>query len=87
MFNTVLLRLVALCGLAGCAAQPAQNHSTNNANTAGTDVQCHAEQSTASLVVHTVCTTKAQRDAQQAGLNDVRNVAERPLSVLPGVAK
>jgi hypothetical protein len=83
LFNTDFLRLVALCILAGCTAQPAQNHSASKANTAATDVQCHAEQSTVSLVVHTVCTTKAQRDAQQAGLGDVRNVAERPLSVSP----
>ena len=83
MFNTDFLRLVALCILAGCAAQPAKN-----VNTATTDVQCHAEQITGSLVAHTVCTTKAQRDAQEAGLDDVRNFAERPVGgCTPGSPK
>lgn len=77
--NRYSLRLVALCILAGCAAQPAKNPSTNNANTASTDVQCHTEQDASSLIAHTVCTTKAQRDDQQAGLNDVRNVVQRPI--------
>jgi len=75
------LGLVALCILAACAARPDKNPSTNNPNAASTDVQCHTEQSTVSLIAHTVCTTKAQRDAQHADLKTVRDVVQRPIYV------
>lgn len=65
--------LVILIMVAGCAAQPAKDHGAPNASAAGTDVQCHSEQLTGSLISKTVCTTKAQRDAQQALVGEVQN--------------
>lgn len=84
MFKAGSLRLVTLGILAGCAAQPAKNQSTHKVNTAGTDVQCHSEQNASSLIVHTVCTTTAQRDAQQADLKDFRDIVEKPACACPG---
>jgi uncharacterized lipoprotein YajG len=76
VFNTRFLLLAALGLLAACASQPAK-HSTN---TAATDVQCHEEQSTGSLIAHTVCTTAADRQSQKQNVNDARNAASMPTS-------
>jgi len=77
MFKTRFLRLAALGILAGCTAQPAKNHSTDTVNAGRTVAQCHAEQTTGSLIVHTVCTTKAEQDAQRGDVNDVRDATVR----------
>jgi hypothetical protein len=40
---------------------------------AGTDVPCHSEQLTGTMIGKAVCTTKAQRDAQQAAVERIGN--------------
>jgi uncharacterized lipoprotein YajG len=73
MLKVQLLPVVALSILAGCAAQPVKDHTTDSANNSGQDVQCHSEQQTGSMFSKTVCTTKAERDAQQAANDQLRN--------------
>jgi hypothetical protein len=58
--------------VAGCATQPSKDHGAANVNATGTDTQCHSEALTGSLISKTVCTTKAQRDAQQALVGEVQ---------------
>jgi hypothetical protein len=65
--------LLASIMVAGCATQPSKDHGAANVNAAGTDTQCHSEALTGSLISKTVCTTKAQRDAQQALVGEVQN--------------
>jgi hypothetical protein len=65
--------LVILIMVAGCATQPAKEHGAANVNAAGTDIQCDSERLTGSLISKTVCTTKAQRDAQHALVGEVQN--------------
>ena len=75
---------VILLIVAGCATQPDKNHGTANANAAGPDTQCHSEQPTGSLISKTVCTTKAQRDAQAAAAEDVRDTISKSVEGRPG---
>jgi hypothetical protein len=72
MSNAKLCQLVILIVVAGCATQPGKDHGAATVNAAGTDTQCHSEQLTGTLVSKTVCTTKAQRDAQQALVGEVQ---------------
>jgi uncharacterized lipoprotein YajG len=83
MSNIRWLALVAIGMLTGCATQPAKNQTTS-ANASADDVQCHTVQSTGSMVLNTVCTTKADRDAQQAAQEDWRNAAQRTLGACRG---
>jgi hypothetical protein len=69
MRNAKLFPLI-LIAVAGCAAQPAK--TPDKATTAANDVQCHSEMTTGSMFSKTVCTTKAQRDAQQAVAGDLQ---------------
>jgi hypothetical protein len=77
-------QLVILIMVAGCATQPGKEHGTANVNAAGTDIQCHSEQLTGSLFSKTVCTTKAQRDAQQALVGEVQNSVMQSVDGRPG---
>jgi hypothetical protein len=61
---------------AGCATQPSTARVAN-AN-AGSDVQCHSEQLTGSLITRSVCTTKEQRDAMQAEAENIRSHIQQP---------
>jgi hypothetical protein len=65
-----LCRLSMLIIVAGCTTQP--NKVAND----GPDVQCHSVQTVGSLIAKSVCTTRAQRVAQQAQLDDLRRVVE-----------
>lgn len=76
MLNARLCHLVALGIVAGCTTQPVKDQGANNASATGPDVQCHVVPISGSMIGKTVCTTKAQRDAQQAGVNDLRNDIE-----------
>jgi hypothetical protein len=69
MLDTKLLWLATVSILAGCTTQPAKNLSASR-----NDVQCHTEAMTGTLVGKTVCTTQAQRDAQKADDNDLKNM-------------
>lgn len=73
MPNAKLSRLVILIIVAGCTTQAGKDHGANNVNAAEPDVQCHSEQLTGSLFAKSVCTTKAQRDAQRAAAEDLQN--------------
>jgi hypothetical protein len=76
MPNSQLYLLAVSIIVAGCATQPSKDRAAN-AN-AGPDVQCRSEQLTGSKITRTVCTTKAQRDALQAGADAVRNDYQHP---------
>jgi hypothetical protein len=56
--------------LAGCTTQP--NKVVND----GPDLQCHSVEATGSLITKSVCTTRAQRAAEQAELGDIRQQIE-----------
>jgi hypothetical protein len=62
--------------VAGCAAQPGKGRVANT--NAGPDVQCQSDQLTGSKITRAVCTTKAQRDALQAGADAVRDDYQHP---------
>jgi hypothetical protein len=64
--------LVALIMVAGCATQPAKDPGAANVNAAASDTQCRSESQTGTMISKTVCTTKAQRDAQQALVGEVQ---------------
>jgi hypothetical protein len=83
MPNAKPCQLVILIIVAGCATQPAKDHGAPNVNAAGTDTQCHSEQLTGTMISKTVCTTKAQRDAQQALVGEVQNSAMQSVDAHP----
>jgi hypothetical protein len=62
--------------VAGCAAQSGKDPVANT--NAAPDVQCQSEELTGSKIPRTVCTTKAQRDAQQARADSVRDAYQHP---------
>ena len=72
MPNVKLCQLVMLITVAGCTMQPGKGHVADNVNAAGAGVQCRSERQTGSLFTKTVCTTKAERDAQQAAAADLQ---------------
>lgn len=69
-------RLAILIIVAGCTTQPAKDRAAH-ANP-GSDVQCHSEELTGSMITRTVCTTKEQRDAQQAVVDKVERTVHQP---------
>ncbi len=71
MFDSKLYLLVTLGILAGCSTQPAKVPAANNASTAGTDVQCHSVQITGSMLSKTVCSSKADTDAERRTEKDL----------------
>lgn len=77
MPNAKPCQLVFAIIVAGCTTQPGKDHGAANVNAAGTDGQCHSEQLTGTMISRTVCITKAQRDAQQAAVDDIRKEAEQ----------
>jgi hypothetical protein len=77
-------QLVILIVVAGCATQPDKDHGAASANTAGTDVQCQTQHVTGALIAKRVCTTKAQRDAAQDGVEDTRDAAMKSVTARPG---
>jgi hypothetical protein len=70
------LLLVILLITAGCATQTNKDHGSANANAAGTHVQCHSQRLTGTMIPNTVCTTDAQRNAQQAAVQEIRSAVE-----------
>jgi hypothetical protein len=70
MPNVKLCQLVMLIIVAACTTQP------NKVANAGSDFQCHSEQTTGSLIIKSVCTTRAQRAAMQGQLDDVKRAVE-----------
>jgi uncharacterized lipoprotein YajG len=75
MPNAKLCPLAVLIIVSGCAAQPAKVASAN----AGTDLQCRSEKLTGSLIPRSVCTTKEQRDRQQAEADNIRSHVLSPM--------
>jgi hypothetical protein len=72
MFHARLFLFATLGISAGCATQPVKDHGINTANAAVTDGQCHEVQITGSMISKTVCTTRADRDAQQRDADELR---------------
>jgi hypothetical protein len=72
MPNDKLCQLFMLIIAAGCTLQPGKDHVADNVNAAGADVQCRSERQTGSSISKTVCTTKAERDAEQAAAADIQ---------------
>ena len=68
-----LCQLVILTIVAGCTTQPHKDHGADSANASGTE--CHSEHVTGSMLDKTVCTTKAQRDAQRDAAYDLEKAA------------
>jgi hypothetical protein len=62
-----LCGFIILAAVVGCTTQPAKT-----ANAARPDRQCHADVLTGSMVGKTVCTTQAERDAEQATVTGMR---------------
>lgn len=73
MPNAKLSQLVLLIIVAGCTTQPAKDHGADHVSAAGPDVQCHSQQLTGSMINKTVCTTRAEREAQRAAVSDLQN--------------
>lgn len=76
MTNSKLYLLAVSIIFAGCATQPGKDRVANAH--AEPDVKCQSEQLTGSKITRTVCTTKAQRDALQAGADAVRDDYQHP---------
>jgi hypothetical protein len=76
-----LLQLTTLVILAGCTTQPAKNLTASNATASGKDVECHQEEHIGSIIAKTVCTTKAQRDDQQAAADDLGRAVQMSVGV------
>ena len=74
--NSKLFLLAVSIIVAGCATQPGKAPVASAK--AEPDVQCHSEQLTGSMITRTVCTTKAQREALQAGADAVRDDYQHP---------
>jgi hypothetical protein len=62
-----LCGFIMLAAAVGCTTQPAKT-----ANVAKPDRQCHTDVLTGSLISKTVCTTQAERDAEQATVDGMR---------------
>jgi hypothetical protein len=84
MPNAKLCQLVILIVVAGCATQPGKDHGAATVNAAGADTQCRSQELTGSLISKTVCTTKAQRDAQQGLVGEVENSTMQSAEGRPG---
>jgi hypothetical protein len=76
MLHTRLYLLAILAIAAGCATHPAADHGAMAANAAEPDVQCHPVQITGSMLSKSVCTTKAERDAQQRNKDDLERIMQ-----------
>jgi hypothetical protein len=77
MPNAKLCQLTMSIIIAACTTQP------NKVANAGPDVQCHSEQTTGSLITKSVCTTRAERAAQQAEIDDLRRAVQGGAAVAP----
>jgi hypothetical protein len=62
-----LCGFIILAAVVGCTTPPPRT-----ADAARPDRQCHADVLTGSLVRKTVCTTQAERDAEQTTVDGVR---------------
>ena len=65
-----LCQLSMLIIVAGCTTQPKKVANV------GPDVQCHSEEAIGSLITRSICTTRAQREAQQAALDELRRTVQ-----------
>jgi hypothetical protein len=72
MSNAKLCQFLILTVTAGCTTQTSKDQGAHPATAAAPDVQCHSEQITGSLMSRSLCTTKAERDAQQANNEDIQ---------------
>ena len=68
--------------VAGCTTQPSRVSKGHDA--AGSDMQCHTERQTGSLISRTVCTDQATRNAQRAEMDDLKHVVSQSGCVRAG---
>jgi hypothetical protein len=66
-----LCGFIILAAVAGCTTQPAKT-----ADAARSDRQCHTDVLTGSMITKTVCTTQAERDAEQASVVGLRQAVQ-----------
>ena len=73
----------ALAGLAlfGCASRPAAVVATTAPVADASDVQCHYESVTGSMFKRRVCLTKAERDARDGFIDDMKAGLDRQRSI------
>ena len=65
--------LVLILGiLTACATPPDKNHASTIANANGSDVQCHVTNISGTFVKKKVCSTQADRDAEQRSDDDLQ---------------
>ncbi len=77
--------LVMLGIFAGCATPPNKDHGPTVANSTGSDVQCHVAYITGTFMKKNVCSTQADRDAEQRSDDDLEDrVAQQPQTTLKG---
>ena len=77
-----LCQFALLIIVAGCTTQPSKDPKV--ANAAGSDMQCHTERQTGSLISRTVCTDQATRNAQRAEMDDLKHVVSQSGCVRAG---
>jgi hypothetical protein len=70
MPNAKLCQLSMLIMVAGCTTQPSKVAND------GPDLQCHSVETTGTLIPKSSCTTRVQRAAMQAQLDDLRQAID-----------
>jgi hypothetical protein len=85
MFKLTLYAVTVLGVLTGCATSASKDHGSTVAN-AEPDKQCHVENITGTFVKKNVCSTRADRDAEQRTIEDLqyRVGTAQPTSLLGG---
>lgn len=92
MANSVFIRTL-LCGLlasacavtTGCATQPPPV-AVAAAPPPTSDIECHTETTTGSLIARRVCLTKAQREARDEALHNAQDTLSRSTATSCGGA-
>jgi hypothetical protein len=84
MSNAKACLLMVLIAVAGCATQARKDQGTASVDAAVTDVQCETRQVTGKLISQRVCTTKAERDDAQGGVESTRDSVMKGVDARPG---
>jgi hypothetical protein len=82
MFISKLSGFIILTAVVGCTTPPART-----AGAAKLDRQCHTDVLTGSLVHKTVCTTQAERDAEEATVVGMRQSVQTAMASDSGLHK
>jgi|HubBroStandDraft_2_1064218.scaffolds.fasta_scaffold685995_1 hypothetical protein len=71
VLKPALYLLVMLGIFTGCATSPNKGHGSTVANAAEPDKQCHVQNITGTFVKKYVCSTQADRDAEERSTEDL----------------